>query len=234
MYRVDSDDRLIETPPQAIARDVHVRSIGASGVGRVLKRLLDITGAALFLVLGMPLYLLVALGVKLSSPGPVHYWQYRVGIGGRRFAFIKFRSMVMDGDEVLNSFLDSDSAARAKWETHQKLERDPRITRFGSFIRRTSLDELPQFWNVLLGDMSLVGPRPCMADQDKYYGEHWTTYCTMRPGITGLWQVSGRNTLTYAERVRMDVRYVQEWSLWLDLCILLKTVKVVLTGHGAH
>jgi lipopolysaccharide/colanic/teichoic acid biosynthesis glycosyltransferase len=199
-----------------------------------LKRVIDIIGASLFLIVCMPLFVVIAVGVCLSSPGPVFYVQSRAGKGGRRFNFYKFRSMRVDSDEVLTSFLEEDPEAKLKWEQFQKIDDDPRVTRFGRFIRRTSLDEIPQFWNVLIGDMSLVGPRPCMLDQQRLYGQHWAAYCAVRPGITGLWQVSGRNKLTYQQRVLLDARYVQGWSLVADLKILAKTAAVVLRAHGAH
>ncbi|MDF2462991.1 MAG: UDP-phosphate galactose phosphotransferase [Ramlibacter sp.] len=199
-----------------------------------LKRGMDIAGALTFFVACLPLYATVALSVKLTSKGPVFFVQKRIGQDGRPFRFYKFRSMVENSEEALSSFLDSDDGARSEWNTYQKLHRDPRITPVGRFIRRTSLDELPQFWNVLKGDMSLVGPRPCMLDQRDLYGPHWSAYCAVKPGITGLWQVSGRNALTYQQRVQLDSKYVQQWSVWLDAKILAKTILVVLTGHGSR
>ena len=198
------------------------------------KRGLDIAGALLFIALFLPVYAAVAIGIRLSSPGPVLFSQKRVGLNGRLFEFYKFRSMLSEPDNLLRSLLDKDDEARQLWEAYQKLENDPRIHPFGRFIRKYSLDELPQMWNVLKGDMSLVGPRPCLQDQQGFYANRWRLYCSTRPGLTGLWQVSGRNRLTYAERVYMDGRYVTEWSLWLDAKILLKTVKVVLTGDGSR
>lgn len=199
-----------------------------------VKRLLDILGALVFFTVFLPLYLAVALGVRLSSKGPIFYTQDRIGRYGRVFSFYKFRSMVENSEQAFSSFLDSDQSARSQWEMYQKLDRDPRITRFGQFIRRTSLDELPQFWNVLMGDMSMVGPRPCMPSQRGLYGTHWKAYCAVRPGLTGLWQVSGRNRLTYEQRVQLDAEYVKNWSLYLDIRILLRTVAVVLTGNGSR
>jgi Undecaprenyl-phosphate galactose phosphotransferase WbaP len=207
---------------------------GLSAAQARLKRGVDIAGALGFFTLFLPLYVTVALGVRLTSKGPVLFEQKRVGQNGRSFRFYKFRSMVVNSEEALNSFLDSDDGARSEWETYQKLQKDPRITWVGRIIRRTSLDELPQFWNVLKGDMSLVGPRPCMVDQRDLYGAHWPAYCAVKPGITGLWQVSGRNALTYQQRVQLDSKYVQNWSLLLDLKILARTVLVVLTGHGSR
>lgn len=201
---------------------------------RGTKRAIDVLGATAFFVLFGPLYLLVALGVAVSMGRPVHFWQNRLGAQGQRFKFYKFRSMVRDSDCVLDELLSRSDMARTEWATFQKLEKDPRITPFGHVIRKLSADELPQFWNVLKGDMSLVGPRPCMERQRSLYGKDWDHYCAMRPGITGLWQVSGRNRLSYAKRVELDAHYVMHWSLWLDLKILLKTVGAVLSGEGSR
>ena len=200
---------------------------------RALKRAVDIVGALLFFALLGPLYLLVAAAVLIGTGGPVHYWQMRLGRDGRPFRCYKFRSMVKGADELLKQHLARDPTARTQWDQFQKLDNDPRITRVGRVIRRLSLDELPQFYNVLIGDMSLVGPRPCMTRQRSLYGPGWTHYCHMRPGITGLWQVSGRNRLPYAERVALDVRYASEWSLALDAKVLARTVWVVLKGEGS-
>ena len=200
---------------------------------RAIKRAFDIGGALIFFALFGPLYLLVALAVLISMGKPVHFWQNRVGSGGRRFRFYKFRSMVQNSDVVLDDFLSRNDMARTQWDTFQKLESDPRITPIGQVIRKLSLDELPQFWNVLIGDMSLVGPRPCMERQCSLYGKYWHEYCAMRPGITGLWQVSGRNRLSFAERVELDARYVNTWSLWLDFKILARTVRAVITTEGS-
>ena len=200
---------------------------------RALKRTVDIVGALAFFVLLGPLYLFVGAAVLIGTGGPVHYGQERLGYGGRPFRCYKFRSMMKESDEVLERHLARDAEARARWEQFQKLETDPRITRVGRVIRRMSLDELPQFYNVLKGDMSLVGPRPCMVRQRSLYGQSWPHYCHMRPGITGLWQVSGRNRLPYADRVALDARYAAEWSLALDARILARTFWVVLSGDGS-
>lgn len=203
-------------------------------VERAAKRLMDIAGALVFFALLGPLYLLVALCVRISMGAPIHYWQSRLGQNGERFKFYKFRSMVHDSDAVLEDFLSKNDMARTEWDTFQKLENDPRITPLGHLIRRASLDELPQFWNVLKGDMSLVGPRPCMERQRSLYGKQWPHYCTMRPGITGLWQVSGRNRLPYAKRVELDAYYVDNWSLWLDIKILFRTFRAVFMAEGSR
>jgi exopolysaccharide production protein ExoY len=198
------------------------------------KRSVDILGALTFFTLFLPLFLTVAIGVRLSSPGPIYYSQARVGQNGRKFRVYKFRSMVLNSEEALTSFLDSNPEAREQWNTYYKLDNDPRITRFGNFIRRSSLDELPQFWNVLIGDMSLVGPRPVTANEAIRYGDVWNLYCAVRPGLTGLWQVSGRNRLTYPERVYLDGKYVENWSLWADFKIFLATFKAVLWRDGSR
>jgi exopolysaccharide production protein ExoY len=198
-----------------------------------LKRSMDIVGALGFFLLLGPLYLLVAAVVLIGMGRPVHYSQTRLGQDGRPFRCYKFRSMPRGANEILRRHLEQDAAARTRWEQFQKLENDPRISPVGRAIRRLSLDELPQFYNVLKGDMSLVGPRPCMVRQRTLYGDAWPCYCQMRPGITGLWQVSGRNRLTYAERVALDARYAAQWSLRLDARILARTFWVVLSGDGS-
>jgi lipopolysaccharide/colanic/teichoic acid biosynthesis glycosyltransferase len=200
---------------------------------RGVKRAIDIVGALAFFVLLGPLYLLVALGVAVSMGRPVHFWQYRMGENGERFRFHKFRSMVRNSETVLDEFLSRNDMAKTEWDTFQKLDKDPRITPFGTVIRKLSLDELPQFWNVLKGDMSLVGPRPCMERQRTLYGKGWGHYCAMRPGITGLWQVSGRNKLPFARRVELDIEYADNWSPWLDIKIMVKTIRTVITGEGS-
>lgn len=232
MFR--SNDELVDATPPRVGDVVDSGALDSSILALGVKRLIDVGGALFFFAAFLPLFVLIALGVALTSRGPIIYSQARIGMHGRRFRFYKFRSMVQNSDEVFNSFLDSDSEARSQWEQYQKLDRDPRITWFGQFIRKTSLDELPQFWNVLVGDMSLVGPRPCMPSQKTLYGPHWKSYCAVRPGITGLWQVSGRNRLTYEQRVQLDARYVRNWSLGFDARIVLRTVSVVLTGHGSQ
>lgn len=205
-----------------------------SWAARTAKRATDIVGALVFFALFGPVYLVLALCLCISMGAPIHYWQTRLGQNGRRFRFYKFRSMVQNSDDVLDEFLSKNDMARTEWDTFQKLEKDPRITPIGHLIRRASLDELPQFWNVLKGDMSLVGPRPCMERQRSLYGSNWSHYCAMRPGITGLWQVSGRNRLPYAKRVELDAYYVENWSLWLDAKILFRTFKAVFTGEGSR
>ena len=197
---------------------------------RIAKRALDVVGASVFLLVFAPLLLVIAACVGLTSGWPVHYRQTRIGRGGRPFHFYKFRSMVRDSDRVLQRVIDTDPEARAEWDAFQHLRNDPRITPVGRYLRKSSLDELPQFWNVLMGDMSLVGPRPCMEKQAGMFGDAWGHYCAVRPGISGLWQVSGRNRLTFAQRVELDVKYVEEWSFRLDLSILFRTFRAVAAG----
>jgi Undecaprenyl-phosphate galactose phosphotransferase WbaP len=164
----------------------------------------------------------------------VLYRQWRVGRNGRRIGVYKFRTMVRNADAVLREMLEKDPELAAEWERDQKLRCDPRVTRVGAFLRKTSLDELPQLINVVTGDMSLVGPRPVVEGERGKYGPVFDEYCRVRPGITGLWQVSGRNNTSYAERVAYDHYYINNWSVWMDIWILCRTVPVVLTGYGAY
>ena len=217
-----------ESTANPAARRTSPRTL--STAQRVIKRSIDIVGALAFFAVFSPVFLAIALCVGLTSGWPVHYRQTRIGRGGRRFQFYKFRSMVRDSDQALKDFLRRDPGARAEWDAFQNLSKDPRITPVGRYIRKLSFDELPQFWNVLIGDMSLVGPRPCMERQASLYGDAWAHYCAMRPGISGLWQVSGRNRLTFAQRVALDVTYVDNWSLWMDLSIMVRTLRAVAAG----
>jgi undecaprenyl-phosphate galactose phosphotransferase len=189
---------------------------------------------ALFLVLVLsPVLLAVLLAIRITDPGPVFFGHYRVGRGGRLIKVLKFRSMRVDAQQRLAELLASDVQARAEWERDFKLSDDPRVTRTGRFLRRSSLDELPQLFNVLKGEMRLVGPRPITAQELRRYGSARWHYLSVTPGVTGLWQVSGRNELSYAERVELDRYYVDNRSLLLDASILCRTVLVVTTGRGA-
>jgi exopolysaccharide biosynthesis polyprenyl glycosylphosphotransferase len=199
---------------------------------RGMKRLIDVVGAALGLILLAPAFAWIALRVKLDSPGPVLYRHRRVGLAGREFDLIKFRTMRADADTFEE--LLAHPTRRAEFARTHKLVDDPRVTRFGSTLRRLSLDELPQLVNVLLGDMSLVGPRPVTKDELSRYGDESRTLLTFRPGVTGYWQINGRSRADYDERVRLDIAYVRGWSLKLDFLILGKTAWVVLSGHGAY
>ena len=197
--------------------------------GRAVKRLIDILAVLAAAPIVLPLVALLALAVARDGHAPF-YRQARVGRGGRIFTMWKLRSMVPDADAKLAEYLSQDPAARAEWNTSQKLKRDPRITRFGRFLRKSSLDELPQLWNVLTGDMSLVGPRPMMPEQQPLYPGR--AYYALRPGITGLWQVSDRNETTFAARADYDRAYAQSLSLATDARILAATVHVVARGTG--
>jgi exopolysaccharide production protein ExoY len=189
--------------------------------------------AALLLVLFGPLMLLIAVNVVLGDGGPVVFAHWRVGRHGRLFRCFKFRTMRRDADRLLGELLQRDPAAREEWERDQKLRNDPRVPPVGRFLRMTSLDELPQLFNVLRGEMHLVGPRPVVVQEIARYGRHKSHYLSVKPGMTGLWQVSGRNNLSYAQRVALDVRYVEERSVGMDLKILLRTVVVLFTRDGA-
>jgi Undecaprenyl-phosphate galactose phosphotransferase WbaP len=201
---------------------------------RAVKRACDVLLAALLLVLALPFAVVIALAIAIETPGPVFFGHTRVGKGGRRFHLWKFRSMVRDADAVLARHLERNPGDRAEWKSSRKLKRDPRVTRVGKLLRRSSLDELPQLWNVLRGDMSMVGPRPIVAEEIVKYGPVYSLYAKVPPGLTGLWQVSGRNDTSYRERTELDSNYIRNWSLWLDLVVLMKTVRVVLMGHGAY
>jgi len=185
-------------------------------------------------ILLMPLILLIICWIKLESVGPVFYSQARIGRHGRKFRAWKFRSMMVNADTMLETYLAKNPDLRQEWERDHKLKRDPRVTRAGRFLRRTSLDELPQLWNVLRGEMSLVGPRPITDQEVEKYGDAFETYKKVVGGITGLWQVSGRNDVSYEERVYFDQFYVRNWSVWLDCCILFRTIAVVLFSKGAY
>ncbi len=202
---------------------------------RTIKRSMDLSLSLILVLLLSPIFILIALAVKLSSPGPIIFRQRRIGYRGRPFYVYKFRTMYVDAEERLKELLERDPEAREEWNRHFKLKNDPRITPIGRFLRKYSLDELPQLFNVLKGEMSLVGPRPVKKEElEKYYGEYAQFYMMVLPGITGLWQVSGRSNLTYEDRVKLDTWYVLNWSLWLDITILVKTPIVVLKKEGAY
>ena len=201
---------------------------------QVPKRILDLALTAAGSVFLLPLLALIALWVRLDSPGPVFYSQYRVGQDGRPFRAWKFRTMVQNAEELLGQYLRNSPELRAEWQRTRKLRTDPRITPIGRFLRRTSLDELPQIWNVLRGEMSLVGPRPIVVEEIAKYGDKFDLYTKVKSGITGMWQISGRNDTSYEERVRLDTFYVRNWSIWLDFYILFRTIETVLFRRGAY
>ena len=204
------------------------------GLRPALKRAMDVVIAGAALLVVAPAFL-VLLWLVRADGGPALFGHTRVGRDGRLFPCLKFRSMVVDSQARLAALLAHDPAAKAEWEATRKLRRDPRVTRIGEFLRKTSLDELPQLINVLRGEMSLVGPRPVQqAELERFYGAAAAHYISVRPGITGLWQVSGRSSTSYATRVALDVAYVARPSLWQDLKILLQTPAAVLSRKGAH
>jgi len=212
---------------------VSAQPVPRGGAAFACKRVLDVVGAVLLLLLLLPVITICSLLVLVSSPGPVFFKHRRVGIGGRDFNVWKFRTMCKQPDQILARFLATNPQARAEWLATQKLADDPRVFPVGRFMRRFSLDELPQLWNVIKGEMSLVGPRPIVAAEVGRYGEAIEAYYAVRPGMTGLWQVSGRSQTTYAERVKLDRQYVEEWSLKLDTAIFLRTFRSVVTAKGA-
>ena len=198
-----------------------------------MKIVMDVALALIAIVLFAPLLLIIALLVSLDG-GPIIFKHVRVGAGGRPFACFKFRSMVVDSADVLTHLLETDPVIAAEWSLTHKLQDDPRITKVGKFLRVTSLDEIPQLFNVLRMEMSLVGPRPITADEVGRYGDAIHYYYRARPGLTGLWQVSGRAGINYAERVRLDISYVRNWSLAQDCKIIALTIPAVLMREGAH
>ena len=197
------------------------------------KRAFDLVVASVLLVLNAPLFLVVSIIVR-SDGGPAFFSQERVGRDGRRFACYKFRTMVVDAEGRLDRLLAENPEARAEWNATQKFKNDPRVTRWGLWLRRTSIDELPQLLNVIMGDMSLVGPRPIPTPELAHYGPEILVYIRERPGITGLWQVNGRNNLDYQARIALNSRYVMHRTLYGDIKILAKTAWIVLGGKGAY
>ena len=199
-----------------------------------VKRIMDVVAAALGLVLLSPFFLLTALLIKLDTGGRVFYRQQRLGRDGKRFTLVKFRTMHLGADIILQENLARDPEMKREWDRYQKLKNDPRITRVGGLLRKFSLDELPQLWNVLKGEMSLVGPRPIMVNQCELYGDSFKEYIQVAPGITGLWQVSGRNETTFARRAELDIEYIQRWSVFLDIYLMIRTIKIVFWQQGAY
>ncbi|MBN2145771.1 MAG: undecaprenyl-phosphate galactose phosphotransferase WbaP [Anaerolineales bacterium] len=199
----------------------------------LLKRAFDIVLGGLLTLLTLPFLLLAILLVRLDSPGPVFHTQERLGLGGKRIRFIKLRTMHVNAEQRLEELLKNDSQARQEYQTYHKLAKDPRVTRIGRLLRKFSLDEWPQIWHVLPGEMSLVGPRAYMASELPDMGGHANLILQIRPGLTGWWQVMGRHNTTFQHRLQLDEYYLSNWSLWLDIYILIKTVWVVISGHGA-
>ncbi len=207
-----------------------INKVRLTGADVLMKRALDLIVSAAVLLLTWPLMVVIAVAIKFDSPGPVFYRRRVIGVGGKPFDALKFRTMYVDADERLAR----DPELRRQFEENYKLKDDPRVTRVGRFLRRTSLDELPQLFNVLWGQMSLVGPRMITSEERARYGKWRMNLSTVKPGITGLWQVSGRSDLSYGERVMLDMHYIRNYSIWLDLHLLWRTIPAVLKGHGAY
>ncbi len=200
----------------------------------LLKRFLDLALLILSSPLTVPVMLVLCVLVKLSSKGPVFYGHKRIGKNGKHITTWKFRSMVVDADKRLKDLLEKNPELRREWNENQKLEHDPRVTKIGRFLRKTSLDELPQLFNILTGSMSFVGPRPIVEDEKKKYGDKFRYIFSVTPGLSGMWQISGRSSTGYEERVMLDTYYIQNWSIWLDIWIILQTALVVITRKGAY
>jgi exopolysaccharide production protein ExoY len=201
--------------------------------GQATSRIVDVTLACMLLVLASPVMILCWLSIMLSSPGPILFRHIRIGRNGQLFACYKFRTMVDNAETMLAPVLNACDQSRGEWAATRKLYNDPRVTRVGRVLRRYSLDELPQLFNVLRGDMSMVGPRPIVKDEIERYGENFPDYCSVKPGLSGLWQVSGKNSLSYEERVRLDTLYARSKSVWKDIVILWRTIPVVLLGRSS-
>jgi len=198
-----------------------------------LKRALDLLGAVVGGLFLCPFLLVIAVVIKLDSPGPVLFGHRRLGARDEHFLCWKFRTMHLDAERMLNEYLQKQPSLQAEREQNHKLRDDPRVTRIGCFLRKTSLDELPQLWNVFRGEMSLVGPRPIVDEEVSKYDKNYELYRRIRPGMSGFWQVGGRSEIDYKTRIAMDAYYVRNWSVWLDIIILARTVKIVLFGKGA-
>ena len=241
---LDTDDVLIRLSSglyELITTGVEVQEIGnvpllsinkvrLTGADLIFKRVLDILGAVIGLVIALPIMVIISLAIKLDSPGPIFYRRRVIGVGGKPFDAFKFRSMCVDADERLSR----DQNLNRQFNTNFKLKDDPRVTRVGQFIRNKSIDELPQLFNVLAGQMSLVGPRMITEPERKRYGKWGMNLGTVKPGITGLWQVSGRSDLSYEERVRLDMHYIRNYSIWSDIYLLWLTIPAVLKKSGAY
>jgi Undecaprenyl-phosphate galactose phosphotransferase WbaP len=237
------DETAVETGLEAEAAELYsartiferspVTVTTPTGVAAVPKRLLDVIGAVILGLVFSPLMLMIVLLMRKGDSSAI-YRHRRVGRGGQMFSCLKFRTMVPNADQVLHDLIARDPELKAEWIRDHKLRHDPRVTRLGRFLRRTSLDELPQLMNVLRGEMSLVGPRPVIREELLRYGRSVGTYLAAKPGITGLWQVTGRNDTDYRRRVVLDAYYVRNQNLLLDLYVLIKTIGVVLSGNGAY
>jgi Undecaprenyl-phosphate galactose phosphotransferase WbaP len=205
-----------------------------SDLDQAIKRVIDICLVLLALPVLIILFIILAVLIRVDTPGPIFYTQKRIGKDGKEFTIWKFRTMVINAEQVLQKYLQKHPSLQTEWKDNQKIKNDPRVTTVGKILRRLSLDELPQFLNVIHGEMSLVGPRPIVQEEIPFYGNNYHLYTKVKPGLTGLWQVSGRNDLAYEERVNLDEYYVRNWSVWMDIYILAATINAVLTGKGAY
>jgi Undecaprenyl-phosphate galactose phosphotransferase WbaP len=218
---------------QAIPALVEFPRLALPGARRV-KRTLDIAFAIVLAIVALPVSLLIAAAILIESGRPVFFRHRRIGRGGRSFSLLKFRTMAQNSDEILAEYLAGNPEAAHEWDRNRKLRYDPRVTRIGRLLRRTSLDELPQIFNIFRGEMSIAGPRPIVEAEIAKYGNTYPLYSLAKPGLTGLWQVSGRNDTTYRRRVELDAAYVRNWTPALDFKLLFKTVGVVVKGKGAY
>jgi Undecaprenyl-phosphate galactose phosphotransferase WbaP len=237
----ESDATLTELIVKPAANDrkidaefaTQVENSAKSITSTVAKRIFDVVGAVSIALVCAPVFVVIAIIIRVSGQ-PVVFSHQRVGKDRKMFQCYKFRSMVPDAEQILQKLLHSDPAVLREWRESHKLRDDPRITKFGEFLRKSSLDELPQLWNVLKGDMSLVGPRPIVEDELERYGNKAKVYLSVKPGMTGLWQIMGRSNVTYSRRVSLDTWYVRKQTVFLDAWILIRTAKVVFKRIGAH
>ena len=203
---------------------------------KMIKKFFDLIFSSFFLIISIPLFFIIAILIKLSSRGPVFFLQERIGKNNVRFKCIKFRTMYPEAKDILENLINKDNKLRLEFEETHKLKNDPRITKIGKFLRKTSLDELPQFINVLRDEMSIVGPRPIVKEEKKRYGKNLKKFLSIKPGITGLWQVSGRNNLSYKRRVELDLIYIKNLNFLMDIRIIIRTFGVILfpLDRGAY
>jgi exopolysaccharide production protein ExoY len=238
----DGQPGLVTTYDSATSHPDHVATAHEEGESnihiamhqRIAKRAFDIVVASTALIMMLPFLIILSIMLQIDSPGRLLFIQQRVGRGGRMFPCIKFRTMCEDAEQVLAELLANSPEARAEWARDHKLRDDPRVSRLGRLMRKLSLDELPQLLNILLGHMSIVGPRPIVRAEIEKYGYWFTHYCSVRPGLTGLWQVSGRNDVSYPERVQFDRRYANDACFALDMSIIVRTVPAVLRAQGSY
>ena len=214
---------------------IFVKEMGSQIKHLPFKRLFDIIFSIIALIITLPFVLAIAIVIKATTGGKVFYAHQRIGRGGRSFRCYKFRTMYPNADQLLQELIEHCPIHRIEWEERQKFKHDPRVTNIGAFLRKTSLDELPQFWNVLKGDLSVVGPRPVVESElTKHFGVKAPKILSVRPGITGIWQVSGRNDTSYSERVRLDEKYVDKRSFFMDIKLIAKTIPVMINNKGAY